>query len=366
MDTVRLCTPEDLPAVASLFQKIFRRKSNSSPLSLQSYLKEVYFDNPWYDESIASLVYESDGVIAGFVGSFPFPFRLNGSRIMAVLAGNLMVDPGKRNSMAATRLLKQLFAGPQDATMTDTSTDNARKLWEALGCATIHSYGLQWLQVLRPARFAASLATRNSPLLAPLELISRPLSSAIDGILRMPSTSPFRIPNSGLHDDVLTIEVLLDGIDKLSRGKSLVPAYDQPFLQWLIGKADEKREFGPMRKVSLYNGDRSLVGWYLYYPNPGKVGQVLQCAAKPRAESPVLHHLMNDAMVHGSVALMGRFDPQMVRELSLLNSLFTHRGSHVQAYSRKAEFMQALQSGDAFFTRLEGEWWTRLQGDRFE
>jgi hypothetical protein len=366
MDTVRRCTQEDLPAVAGLFQKIFRREPNSSPLSLQSYLKEVYFENPWYDESIASLVYESDGVIAGFVGSFPFPFRLNGSRIMAVLAGNLMVDPGKRNSMAATRLLKQLFAGPQDATMTDTSTDNARKLWEALGCATIHTYSLQWFRLLRPARFSAFLATRMSSALAPLELISRPLSSAIDGLLRMPSASHFRVPESGLADDELTIEILLDGIDKFCREKSLVPAYDQRFLQWLLDKANEKREFGAMRKVSLYNGARSLVGWYLYYPNPGKVGQVLQCAARPRAESEVLRHLLNDALAHGSLALMGRFDPQMVRELSLLNSVFTNRGSHVQAYCKKAELIHALQSGDAFFSRLEGEWWTRLQGDRFE
>jgi hypothetical protein len=56
----------------------------------------------------------------------------------------------------------------------------------------------------------------------------------------------------------------------------------------------------------------------------------------------------------------------MVREMSALGCVFTNRGTHMQAHSRRKELIQALYSGDAFLSRLEGEWWTRLQGDRFD
>jgi hypothetical protein len=174
------------------------------------------------------------------------------------------------------------------------------------------------------------------------------------------------VDDSGLREEELSISILLDGIQAFSAGKSFVPDYDSSFLQWLTTKAGEKKEYGELRSSALYDGDQSLVGWYMYYPNPGKAGQVLQCAAKPRAVPQVLQHLLKDATAQGSLALIGRFDPQMVRELSLLNCVFTNRGSHVQAYARTPEIARALQSGDAFYTRLEGEWWTRLQGDRFD
>jgi predicted N-acetyltransferase YhbS len=366
MDTIRHIVPDDVPGIASLFQRVFRGGQDSAPLSLQSYLKDLYFDSPWHDETISSLVCESAGKVVGFVGTFPFPYRLNGSRIMAVLAGNLMVDPDFRNSMIAVRLMKQLFSGPQDATLTDTATDLALKLWEKLGSVTIQQYSLQWFRLISPSRFALSTAVRGSRTLGPVEVLSRPLWSATDAMLRLPRSSPFHIEASGLQEEELSNEELLNGIQALSKGRSFIPDYDPSFLQWLITRAEEKQEFGKLRRVALYDRDHSLAGWYMYYPNRGKAGQVLQCVARPRAESEVLRHLLNDALAHGSLALIGRYDPQMVRELSLLNSVFTNRGSHVQAYSKKVELIRALQAGDAFFTRLEGEWWTRLQGDRFE
>jgi hypothetical protein len=178
--------------------------------------------------------------------------------------------------------------------------------------------------------------------------------------------SPFHIEASGLSEGELSVEILLEGIRTLSARRALVPDYDASSLQWLIAKAAEKREYGNLRKAALYDSRHTLAGWYLYYPNPGSAGQVLQVAATPSLAPRVLRHLLMDARTQGSLALIGRFDAQMVREMSALNCLFTNRGTHVQAHSRRTEVIQALHSGNAFFTRLEGEWWTRLQGDKFE
>jgi Acetyltransferase (GNAT) domain len=366
VDNVRHATTSDLPAVAALFQRVFRHTAEAPPPSLLSYFDALYFKNPLFDESLSSLVYETEGRIAGFVGTYPFPFRLNGARVMTVLAGNLMVDPDLKNPMAAPRLMKQLFAGPQDATLTDTANDNARRLWEALGSVTVQSYSLQWLRPLRPARYAGSLAARESRALARLELLTRPLSLLVDSTLQHMKASPLHLESSDLAEKELTPEVLLDGIRALSARRALVPDYDITLLKWLLANAEEKREYGRLKRVVLYDVHGSLAGWYLFYTNPGSAGQVLQWAATPSMVTRVFRHLLRDASTRGSLALIGRFDPHMVREMSTLGCFFTNRGTHVQAHSRRPELIQALYSGDAFFTRLEGEWWTRLQGDRFD
>jgi hypothetical protein len=103
----------------------------------------------------------------------------------------------------------------------------------------------------------------------------------------------------------------------------------------------------------------------MYYPSPGKTGQVLQCVGRPSTISAVLDHLFDDALHLGSLALMGRFEPKMAKELSEKLCIIVQRGSYVQAISRHPKVMEALYTGNAFFTRMEGEWWTRLQGDAF-
>jgi hypothetical protein len=35
-------------------------------------------------------------------------------------------------------------------------------------------------------------------------------------------------------------------------------------------------------------------------------------------------------------------------------------------HSNKPELLHAIHRGDAFLTRLEGEWWMRFIGERFE
>jgi hypothetical protein len=144
-----------------------------------------------------------------------------------------------------------------------------------------------------------------------------------------------------------------------------VPDYDLQTLEWLVTEASNKQEYGPMHKVALYDKEGALAGWYMYYPNQGKAGQVLQCIGRQGIVKDVLGHLFDDALRHGSVALIGRFDPAIAREFSEMLCMIVQRGSYVQANSRNPDVLQALYSGNAFFTRLEGEWWTRFQGDKF-
>jgi hypothetical protein len=365
MDRIRSFTRDDVPTVAALFQKIFRRGSAQVPKSLETYLARLYFDNPWYDGTLSSLVYEESGHIGGFVGALPMPFLVGGKRIMAVVAGNLMMEAEQRNPFAAVRMLRQLFAGPQDATLTDTATDKARKIWEGLGSATIPTYSLQWLRVLRPSRFVISAWTGKKIGLSPLAILARPITTGLDWASGQLPKSPMRLEKSELVGRELSPETLLQGIREFSRKQQLVPDYSIQSLQWLLAEASQKKEYGPLRRVALFDKTGTLAGWYMYYPNTGKTGQVLQCVGKPSTISEVLAHLFEDALQMGSLALIGRFDPKMAKELSEKLCIIVQRGSYVQAFSKHPLVVEALYAGNAFFTRMEGEWWTRLQGDTF-
>jgi hypothetical protein len=366
MDSIREFTQDDVPAVADLFQSIFRRTKRRAPESLRSYLVDLYLKNPWHDWNVHSLVYVTNGSVAGFVGAMPFPFIVGGKRLRTVIAGNLMIDPDIHNPFAAVRMLRQLFAGAQDVTWTDTANHAARKILEGLGSVTIPTYSLQWLRILKPNQYAASLLAQRNRTLAPVSMVLRPLCLMADALLSRIGSTPFAVKKSEFAGEELDVETLLKAIGDFSRKVILAPEYDMSSLTWLLKKAEEKKEYGSLKKVAVFDKNHALVGWYMYYPNPNKAGQVLQWMATPNAASQVLSHMLGNAQEAGSLALIGRFEPMFMANLSEQNSLFFHRASFVQAYSRKPEFIDALYRGNAFFTRLEGEWWTRLQGDRFE
>jgi len=77
----------------------------------------------------------------------------------------------------------------------------------------------------------------------------------------------------------------------------------------------------------------------------------------------VLAHLFAHAWRRGAAAIEGRMEPRFSRELSRQHCSFLVPGLFVMAHSRNSELIGALGAGDAFFSRLEGEWWTSFSGE---
>jgi len=75
-----------------------------------------------------------------------------------------------------------------------------------------------------------------------------------------------------------------------------------------------------------------------------------------------LQRLLADAWHHGATAVCGRVDPRYAQELSNRHSWFRREGTWTLVHSPHADIMAAIHRGDAFLTRLEGEWWLRFQG----
>ena len=81
-----------IPAVASLYLKVFRKRSGAAGSDLQGYFREVFLQNPWRDDSIASLVYSHKGKIVGFVGVIPRSMTFHGRPIRVAVVTQLMAD----------------------------------------------------------------------------------------------------------------------------------------------------------------------------------------------------------------------------------------------------------------------------------
>jgi len=364
MSEIQPLTPADIPAVAQLFMRVFRKSSLPAAESLKSYLTDLYLNNPWADPSYPSFVSRrSDGRITGFIGSLPRRMILEGLQISVVVAGNHMVDQEDRELFTGSNLLKRLFGGPQDLTLTDSANEISRRLWERLGGVTLLNYSLRWIRILRPAAFALDLLPfgRESASWGRLRAAA---GWPGDIVARRFLRPPAREPIAGLTGAGVSASLMQAALPALTAGRRLVPLYTVDDLSWLISMAGRKEQFGDLRSCAVYDGD-ALLGWYFYYARRSGLAHVLQVASLPAAAGRVLHHLVVRAFDEGLNGVTGIVDPSLLREYHQHTSFILLRDMYAVAYARSAGPVAPLLGGSAFLSRLEGEWWTRLQGDRF-
>src|SRR5437016_308997 len=187
MSLIRACGPEDMPAVAGLFQKTFIGRRGPAPQSLETYLAELFLHHPWYDSELASRVYVSpEGAVRGFIGVLPLRMCFRGKKIRAAVAGSLMVDNPQEHPLAGARLLRSFANGPQELSISESANRVSENLWQKLGGRTLPFESLEWLRILRPAGVALAFAR---DWFAPAALL-RPLASIIDRVTQRTSGNP--------------------------------------------------------------------------------------------------------------------------------------------------------------------------------
>lgn len=357
---VRAFAPDDIPWVADLYQAIFPGNDGVPPQRLEAHLAEVFFQNPWRDPALPSLVYEQPrGEIVGFLGVIPRPMVWNGRPLRVAVSSSFMVDPRARSTLAGIELLKAFFSGAQELSLTDGANDASRAVWERLGGAAVLASSLRWTRILRPYRYAVSLVREKRPLLRPLVVAFHPLGCSVDAMAAW--LRPNRFPQLArrLLAEELEVETLIEGMAKLSGGESLQPVYTPQSLTWLLEMAAKKRQYGPLRKRLIRRADGALLGWWLYYLQRGGVSRVLQIGATERSIYDVLNQLFYDAWRHGSAAISGRLQPRFSQQLSVNRCAFTC-GTWLLVHAKDPGLLQAIYRGDALLTPLEGEGWTRF------
>jgi hypothetical protein len=346
-----------------LWLKVFRRSRGPASEPLQDYFREIFFNNPWRDESLPSLVFEERGRgIVGFLGVLPRTMTFNERPIKVAVATQLMVDEDACPAYAAAKLVRKFFTGEQDLSLSDGASEDAERLWQAADGEVALLDSLAWTRVLRPTEYVMELLKRREPWMLVAKAL-RQVCRAVDAaVVRSRLGRRYWLPemDGTAVEEQPGEDTLLWCIRHLAGNRALKPEYELDSFRWLLRQASEKQMFGGLRKGVVRDTHGEIMGWYLYYLKQGGIGQVLQIGGKPKCMRKVLNQLFCQAWRQGAVAISGKLEPRFVKELAQNRCGFTWPGYGVLVQSGNREILNAIHQGDAFLTRLEGEWWARF------
>jgi hypothetical protein len=348
---IRPLERDDLEEVAALYEHVARSGSRTAPPGLRPYLEDFFFDHPWADPEIPSLVYvDGEGRIVGFLGSSVRRFVFDGQRVRVGVSGQLVTEPEARGRAPGAFLMREYMNGPQDLTLTDTASEVVRRIWEGVGGETFHLACVGWVRIFRPGQFASAYRHRAELLGAPGR--ARSLLAPLDGLLGRPLRPEERETESA----TLTAPDLVRHLPVVMPGARLRPDYDDDYLEWQLAAMAAVAPRGELRaRVVRVAGE--VRGWYVYYLQRGGLSQVQQIAGDERYVGEILDDLFRDAHELGSAAVQGRVEPHLRAALAERRSLLHRAGYLSLIHSRRDEVVHAVHSGRALLTRMEGEWW---------
>lgn len=356
MGQIRPATLDDIPQIAALRSRVFSWRQKDSAAARETALRRIFFDNPFCDEALPSLVCENErGGIVGFIGVSGRRLVWQGREVRAAVPTGFMVDPDSRG-MAGLRLLQRLLHGPQDITYADSPNQMARRLLEHLGGVTARNDSLFWVRPLKPVRYMVG-QIRNGGLLFSARLLARPVASAIDALATRYAHSPFYMKDPGSREEPLTAASLLACLRELGSACSPSPSYGEAALSWLLESLGRGPRAGALRQALVRSSDGEIVGWYIRFANRRGTSDVVQMGARKERYGDLLDHVFHAAWREGSVAVSGRVQPPFLETLGQKGCGFSTNGPPVLVHSRQPELLRAVQEGRAFLSRLEGEWW---------
>ena len=356
---VRAIVEEDVPAVAGLFARVRPDHGWATRSECEQYFRSMLFRHPWRQHTIPSWAVEDAGRLVGFYVLMPRPMTLHGKSLVAAIGCQIAVEPEPRYALAALQLVQACLGGPQDLTLADGADERSRHMWLAINGVAPALLNLAWTRLLRPTRFALALLEEHAIVPRFLCRAARPLCVPPDALAGRLNWNRGWRGGAPLVERTLDAATMLSYLDDVVGGRALQPLYDHSSLEWVMEEAARKTKLGKLRARSVHRG-RELLGWYLYYARRGGTSEVLQVAARDGAFDAVLKRLLADAWRAGAAAVRGRVDPRFLDELSANHCWFRREGTSVLAHSRHPAVLDALQTGDTFLSRLEGEWYLRF------
>lgn len=371
MSQVRPLQATDIPAVAGLFQRIFRDPGKAPPPALESYLRRHYLEAPGCDPEIAPLVHiASEGEISGFVGVNVLPMSYGSRKLRAAICGSLMVERRGSDPMAGARLLKTFLAGPQDISFSETASEVSAQMWSRLRGIALPQYSLDWVRIIRPSAFMLELASSRVGAARLLTPLVRRADRYLRGRMQDNDLRWSGIPESwNVKGGLKVAEIDQAGfaalVVPLTAQFPLRPDWHEEQLAHIIAEAAEKPEYGETVFASVSTPGGMPIGAFLYHLHPGGIARVLQLLAMPGQAGPVIDCLIGHAARRGAAGLRGRTQPALLEAMLGRRIAFTHLASTV-VHSRDGELVDAFLNSQGFFNGLAGEHWSRLVGGRFE
>lgn len=352
--TIRPFARGDLDAIAGLFADVFYHRPLAAPEALKAHIADIYLNHPWRDPETPSLVYLSDdGAVDGFVGVLPLRLNLGPRRLRGAVAGSLMVRDAAQRPMAGARLLRTFLKGPQDISLGDTTNAVSEALWTRIGGVSLPLSSLEFTALVRPARFAATVAATRAPWLGP---VMKAAGSAIDALRR-------RAPAGDTQDTMTDDAGWLTAVAALTRPNALGLELADGGAAWLLKQAALKRKHGTLHRRVVRGKNGRPIGAYLIYGRRGEPAELLQAVLETRDADAVFAGMMHFARTMGFSAMRGRTQPALMPALFRAGCLMRHR-SYTVVDAHEPALLSALQH--ATLGGLFGETWTRITSDPFD
>ncbi len=353
MSEIRSLREDDLSAAVALFEQVM---ATGSPLpDIERLFRSTFLDQPFADPELPSLVCEADGKVIGFLGCHARRLRFADRELRAAWAGQLVVAPDARTQAVGPMLIARLFGGPQDVTLTDTASWEARRIWEGLHGQTLLLESLEWTRVLRPAAYWQGRLAASSvhPHVAAAGRRASPMLDAALAKAGFGGATPGR--PDGVDDERLTPDAMLEQLDAFVGRGDLRPVYDAGYLAWLLHELGTARA-GSALAARLVRRGEVPIGWHVSLVEPHGVAHVLQVVARPRERAAVFEALLDHAYAQGAVAVQGRLEPHLTEAITQQRCVL-RRGSYAGIHAREPELVTAALAGRSMLSRLDGEWW---------
>lgn len=353
------CTREHVPAVVELF--VGRSEDDpTGDADLCRCFEEIYFDNPWYDPELPSLVcQDASGRIHGFLGVMHRPMVFDGKPVRVAATSNFRFrrdEAAVRNPLAAIQMIKRLFQGPQDLSIADRATESGKRIWDGCGGLTVPLYSFDWVRPIRPAvallEMAGTATQRSLPrAIWLLAQAADPIGTRIMRRYLSDRGPPYEL---GPLDEEAVVEALAS-----APGFDLRPQYEIATFRWLLEMSRRRAAGGRVHSASVRNEGGRQVGWFVYIKAKpkGRVGQVLQMQALKSHRETVLRALVRHAGEQGVALLYGAVDPTDLRPYHDTACMLDAGRRWMLVHARQPELVETFRRATALLTGLEGEWW---------
>nr|WP_244514770.1 GNAT family N-acetyltransferase [Ensifer sp. LCM 4579] len=351
----------DLPAVARLFNKVFRQRDRDAGDDLIRYLDAVFFGSPHYAPEHGSVVHKSsDGRIDSAILSVPMEFTVHERRMVARLLCAFMVD-GRAGAAGAARLARTVRAARQEMCFSDSSSPVSADHCTAGGGIILPIQSLEWRRAFRPLAAAALLAGRQMPLLA-----SGPVIVAfgwVDRALRRWRSSLKAESIAGCRTEAASLDAFFECAAPMLERFSVRPSWSKREFDWLVSIASRNRSLGTLQCRIVRSDNGRAIGAFLFFGKARRVAQVLNILCEAGRELDVTTAMFASLDEDGYAVAAGMGQPFLMNAISRQRWLsFRHRGYFCMV-TRHAEIKEAALGNDIYIGGLASESWSRLLTD---
>ncbi|PLP59755.1 hypothetical protein CYK37_09375 [Mesorhizobium loti] len=358
---VRAMKIDDIPAIRALFKQVFRPRSASCNENFDRYFQQLFFENPYYDPAIGSVVHENElGEIDSAVSILPVPYTVNGQSIMGRLLCAFMMKPGGAPRGPA-ELTLALRPGEETIQFSDSAAPVSLRHFEAVGGISLTTYALGWTRIFKPASYAANFVAQRRPILG--WWVTAPVGRMLNPLFPFPPVENAAKSRATVKEIARDEAVSL--IPGLLQSYAAHPAWTGPDLNWLLGMAADNRAAGTLRLLSIEDRAGIPIGFLCFYSQSNGVAEVLNVIAKSGGERQAVDAMLLYFQQEGYVAAQGRVEPRYLAALSQQPGMFFRHRANVCIGTTRVEFLNAAQRNDIFIGGLAGEGWSRLSTDFF-